>query len=194
MRLSHFHDHIGPASDFLVFSQAERSDLAGTMTLDAVLLQDSRNLVRICDGGILFRRTRTPNQTTDRSCLRNADLISCEQFVDGCLQIFTGRCRTCPTSHRELIINPTSIPYYPLSIEQKDFGSSNCLQVVDNFLVQVFQDRQRQRIRPGECGNFSQRILAICIQAEKCDSTIRIYVSQFLQFDCVLLGERAFSS
>src|SRR5439155_12020718 len=40
-------NHLGPADDFVVAGECEGSDLAGAMTLDAVVLQDAGNVFGI---------------------------------------------------------------------------------------------------------------------------------------------------
>ena len=50
-----FGNHLAPAGDFVVFRHGERADLAGPMAVDAPLVQQARNLVRVGDGGFLLR-------------------------------------------------------------------------------------------------------------------------------------------
>ena len=45
----HLLDHLGPANRLLIVLQRERSDLAGPMTFDAMLLENTCNLIRISD-------------------------------------------------------------------------------------------------------------------------------------------------
>ncbi len=44
-----FGNHLAPAGDLVVFRHGERTDLAGPMAVDAPLIQQARNLVRIGD-------------------------------------------------------------------------------------------------------------------------------------------------
>ena len=81
-----------------------------------------------------------------------------------------------------------------LSIEQKDFGTSDRLQQFRDFLIQIFENWVVEAIGFREGSDFSEGILPIGINRHDGNSPTGIFVGNFLHLEGRLLRHRTFGS
>ncbi len=141
IRRDHLPDRRGPAGRFLVIGQREGTNLARPMAIDAVLVEDPRDLFREGHGAGLVGLPHPSDQATCRLGERLADRLVGQQFVERLPQIVVlGLGPHVPNA--VLVVDPPAVAHHPLLIQDKRLGRSLGAELVGHHGPGILEQRE----------------------------------------------------
>ena len=143
-----FQHGISPAYDFVVVRERKRSNFAFTVTLDAVPVENSHDLIGKRYRTVGIRFSHSSDETANYFRGRSLDIARRQQIID---RVSDKRLLRFVTNvaNAVLVVDTAVVPYYPVFIEDQDFRRPCRSDLIGNPVIQILQNRKTHLVNSG---------------------------------------------
>ncbi len=136
------------------------------MALDATILQDANDLLRVGHVARRFRSLHPTDQAARRFGRRLTDLLAGQQFLEGHLDVAPGGLGLAETD-AILIVHAPPIAHDAILVENENLGRADGAKAIGNHIAGVLENREWKVVPLGMRSDLGDRILLIRIDANE---------------------------
>ena len=183
--LDHFNDHLRPSAYLVIVSNIKSTNLARSMTLNAMLVKHRRDRFAVSD---LSRRGRSQlfecNQATDGFHTR-VDQRFTRQHRSDCVLQRIRACRRTLDAGRVLIVDSAAITNFASCIDHKYLRHPRRLELPSNCLLRILNLWERNAQLFHEPAYIRFRVMQVTMHSDNANSVLGKLLRHFIQTHCV---------